>query len=287
MIVLAVLVLVVATQSPAAPASPAPSPVAIAGRVSGRDPTAPGTDPAPDRGRNPAVVKQAPAFAAAAGRTDLQAAAAKRLPVPGVGDMGYFVEIQWKDKDGAAHTGLAVVAHTEVQDVPWMVKADRWGLVQVLEDKTIEGVVGELKRARLAANEAVAVGDIRTIYTAENLFMAVTNGAYGLLRCLHVPADCIVDIPGETLLEKVLTTATEKNGYRRKFHPGAPGAQRKGQGHAVPLREVLRLHRRPHRPRGDGHAGVLRGQHGADLRQRGRHRAAGRRRIVRDTLARS
>ena len=144
--------------------------------------------------------------------------------------MGYFVEIQWKDKDGAAHTGLAVVAHTEVKDVPWMVKADRWGLVQVLEDKTVEGVVGELKRARLAANEAVAVGDIRTIYTAENLFMAVTNGAYGDLRCLNIPADCIVDIPGEQLLEKSLTTATEKNGYRRKFHAGArvPSAKAKG-----------------------------------------------------------
>ena len=120
--------------------------------------------------------------------------------------------------------------------------------------------MGELKRARLAANEAVAVGDIRTIYTAENLFMAVTNGAYGHLRCLNIPADCIADIPDEKLLEKTLTTATEKNGYRRKFHPGARVPSAKAKGTPSPFVKTLRLHRRPHRSRGDGHAGVLRRQ---------------------------
>ena len=218
MTVLAALALVVATQSPAAPASPAAvtqAPAAVA------PPTAEGVV---------AVVKASPAFAAETGRTGLQAAAAKRVPVPGVGDLGYFVEIQWTDKEGAAHTGLAVVAHTTVQDVPWMVKAEPWGLVQVLEDKTVDGVVGELKRARMAANEAVAVGDIRTVYSAEMLFMAVADGAYGDLRCLNIPADCVAGIPGEKLLEKAFTSATEKSGYRRKFHPGArvPSAKAKG-----------------------------------------------------------
>ena len=220
--ILAVLALIAATQSP----MPAPLPAAAPSPAATPIPM-----PPPTSEEVLAVVKQAPLFAADSGRTDLKADAARRLPVPGVGDMGYFVEIGWTDKDGGAHTGVAVVAHEEVQDVPWMVKWRPWGLVQVLEDKTVEGVVGELKRARLAANEAVAVGDIRTIYTAENLFMAVTNGAYGLLRCLNVPADCIEGIPGEKLLEKSLTTATEKNGYRRKFHAGArvPHAKAKGK----------------------------------------------------------
>jgi hypothetical protein len=111
-----------------------------------------------------------------------------------------------------------------------MIKAEPWGLVQVIEDKTVDGVVGDLKRARMAANEAVAVGDIRTIYSAEMLFMAVADGAYGDLRCLHIPADCVAGIPGEQLLEKPLTTATEKSGYRRKFHAGprVPSAKAKG-----------------------------------------------------------
>jgi len=230
MTVLAVLALVLQMQSPApsasaSPPAPKPSPAAAPAPAATPAPLAP-----PTAENIVAVVKQAPAFAADTGRTGLQAMAEKRLPVPNVGDMGYFVEIQWKDKDGAVHTGLAVVAHNEVKDVPWMVKAGQWGLVQVLEDKTLEGVAGDLKRARLAANEAVAIGDIRMIYSGEMLFMAVADGAYGDLRCLNIPADCVVDIPGEKLLEKALTSATEKSGYRRKFYAGArvPSAKAKG-----------------------------------------------------------
>jgi hypothetical protein len=236
MTVLAALALVVITQSPAAPASPAPTPSPLATPSPAAAPSPavalpPPPMPPPTSEEVLAVVKQAPAFAADSRRTGLQADAAKRIPVPGVGDMGYFVEIQWTDKDGAAHTGLAVVAHDTVLDVPWMVKSTPWGLVQVLEDKTLDVAVRDLQRARLAANEAVAVGDIQMIYSAESLFMAVTEGSYGLLRCLNIPADCIAGIPGEKLLEKTLTTATERNGYRRKFHPGArvPSAKAKGR----------------------------------------------------------
>jgi hypothetical protein len=180
------------------------------------------------------VVSKTKEFGAESGRTGLTANPARRLAVPGVNDMGYFVEIQWKDKQGAAHTGVAVVAHQEVKDVPWMVKAEPWGLVKVLEDKTVEGITGDLKRARLAANEAVAVGDIRTLVSAEMIFMGVTNGAYGDLRCLHIPAECIKDIPDEKLLEKAVM-APEKNGYRRKFHPGSRVESPKAKGTPSPF----------------------------------------------------
>ena len=101
MTVLAALALVLATQSaaPAATPSPAPPPAAPV--------TAPAAVTPPTAEGVVAVVRQAPAFAADSGRADLQAFPAKRLPVPGVGDMGYFVEIQWKEKDGATQTGLA------------------------------------------------------------------------------------------------------------------------------------------------------------------------------------
>ena len=233
MTVSAVLALVFFLQSP----SPSPSPAATA---------TPGVAPSPAATAAPAavapptaesvvaVVQRTPEFGADSGRTGLQADPAKRVPVPGVGDMGYFVEIQWTDKQGAAHTGLAVVAHQTVQDVPWMVKGETWGLVKVLEDKTVEGVTGDLKRARMAANEAVAVGDIRTVYSAEMLFMAVADGAYGDLRCLNVPAACIKDIPPEKLLEKA-TLAPEKNGYRRTFHPGARVPSPKAKGTPSPF----------------------------------------------------
>ncbi|MFS8067398.1 MAG: hypothetical protein ACMG6S_13640 [Byssovorax sp.] len=181
------------------------------------------------------VVQKTKEFAADSGRTALTADPTRRLPVPGVGDLGYFVEIHWTDKQGAAHTGLAVVAHDTVQGVPWMVKGEGWGLVKVLEDKTVEGVAGDLAKARMAANEASAVGDIRTIYSAEMLFMAVADGSYGDLRCLNIPADCIADIPGEKLLERSLTTATEKSGYRRKFHGGTRVTSAKAKGNPSPF----------------------------------------------------
>ena len=217
MILFAALVLIAITQSPSPAASPSPSTA-----------PSPAAVPSPPTAEAVvAVVQQTPAFAADSGRTGLQATAAKPL---GVGDRGYFVEIQWTDKDGAAHTGLAVVAPATVQGIARLMPADPWELVQVLEDKTLEGVAGELKRARLAASEAVAIGDLRTIISAELLFAGVADGAYGELRCLNVPADCVVGVPGETLLEKTLTSATEKNGYRRTFHPGAriPSARAKG-----------------------------------------------------------
>jgi hypothetical protein len=181
-----------------------------------------------------AVVQKTKDFGADSGRTALTADPAKRLAVPGVNDMGYFVEIQWKDKAGAAHTGLAVIAHETVQDVPWIVKSQPWGLVKVLEDKTVEGVASDLTRARMAANEAVAVGDTKMIYSAEMLFMAVADGSYGDLRCLNIPADCIADIPGEKLLEKSML-AGERNGYRRKFHHGARVASPKAKGAPSPF----------------------------------------------------
>ena len=214
MTVLAALALVVAVQSPA----PAPSPVL--------PPTADAIV---------ALVKQAPAFAAETGRTAVAATPEKRLAVPGVGDLGLFVEVQWKDRDGTARQGLAVVAHHTVQDVPWMVRAEPWGLVQVVEGQTIEGARIDLNRPRMIDNESAAVNDIRTIYSAQMLFMAVADGAYGDLRCLNVPADCITEIPGEKLLEKDLTVAAEKNGYRRKFHGGARVKSAKAKGSPSPF----------------------------------------------------
>jgi len=217
--------------------SPAPSPAAVPSAVPSAAPTAAPTPPplpplvAADI---VALVQKTKEFGADSGRTALAADPAKRLGVPGVNDMGYFVEIQWKDKEGAAHTGVAVVAHQDVKDVPWMVKAEPWGLVKVLEDKTIEGIAGDLKRARLAANEAVAVNDTKMIYTAEMLFMAAAGGSYGDLRCLNIPADCIADIPGEKLLEKSMLVG-EKSGYRRKFHHGARVAAPNAKGSPSPF----------------------------------------------------
>ena len=143
-------------------------------------------------------------------------------PVPGVGDMGYFVEIQLDGQGRRGRTrGGGRRARGRSSSALDRQAGGAWGLVQVLEDKTGRGRGGRAEAGALAANEAMAVGDIAHALTAERLFMGLTNGVYGDLRCLNIPADCIEDIPEEQLLDKDLPSATEKNGYRRKFHGGA------------------------------------------------------------------
>ena len=67
------------------------------------------------------------------------------------------------------------------------------------------------------------------------IYVCVADGAYGDLRCLHIPAECVLGIPADTLLEKALTSATEKNGYRRKFHHGPRVANAKAKGSPSPF----------------------------------------------------
>ena len=234
MIPLAVLALILqgqpaAAPSPAAPSpkvsspkapSPAASPAAVASPMVVRPSVEPPTPPpAPETVF--ALVRKTTAFSADSGRGNLRATPTAPAQIPGIDDKGYFVEIQWTDKAGATQSGIAVLAHATVLEVPWVVKPEggEWGLVQVMEGKTIPAVVDELKRTRIAANEAMAVTDLRTLMTAETLFMSLTMGAYGEYRCLHRPADCIKDIPEEPMLDKSYL-AIERNGYRRKFHAG-------------------------------------------------------------------
>jgi hypothetical protein len=168
------------------------------------------------------LVRKTTAFAPESGRAALRATPAAPAFIPGIDDKGYFVEIQWTEKDGSARTGVAVLAHKVVRDVPWTIKPEGdWGLVQVMEGKTIPAVVDEIRRTRIAANEAMAVNDLRTLITGEMLFMSLAEGAYGEFRCLNRPSDCIAGIPEEQMLDKAYL-ATERNGYRRKFHGGEP-----------------------------------------------------------------
>jgi hypothetical protein len=204
--------------SPSAAASAAPSP-APAAPVVVRPSVEPVTPPpVPDVVLG--LVRKTTAFAPESGRAALRARPTAPAFIPGIDDKGYFVEIEWTEKDGTAKHGVAVLAHKVVQEVPWTVKPEGdWGLVQVMEGKTIPGVVDEIKRTRIAANEAMAVNDLRTLITGEMLFMSLAEGAYGEFKCLNRPSDCIVGIPEEQMLDKSYL-ATDRNGYRRRFHGG-------------------------------------------------------------------
>ena len=223
MIPLLLAALIIAPPSPAPSPAAAPSPVVVRPSV---EPVTP--PPAPEVVFG--LVTQTAAFSADSGRSALRATPTVPAQVPGVDDKGYFVEFQWTDKAGAAQTGVAVMAHRTVRGVPWLVQGEgEWGLVQVMEGKTVPGVVDELKRTRLAANEAMAVNDLRTLITGEMLFMSLADGAYGRLECLHRPSDCILGIPEEQMLEHAYLAA-DRNGYRRKFHAGQAVTNAKAKG---------------------------------------------------------
>jgi hypothetical protein len=236
--VFALVIVQAASPSPAPTAAPSPSPSTASPAAASPAPASPAPvpvtpPPAPEVLYE--LLKKAPAFTADPTRTGLRATATTPMRVPGVDDKGYFIEFQWTDKAQAAHTGVAVVAHKSVAEVPWMGKGEGdWGLVQVFEDKPMGILMDELKRTRIAANEAVAVADIRNFMTGQTLFMSLADGAYGEFRCMRRPSDCIVGVPEEQMMEPGMLVA-ERRGYRRKFHPGARVTGPKAKGSPSPF----------------------------------------------------
>lgn len=80
--------------------------------------------------------------------------------------------------------------------------------------------IPSLLRARVAANEAAALGDIRTVISAEAAYQSASGGYYGPLDCLGAPSQCLPSYSGPTFLDRTLAAGGMKSGYRRTFHPG-------------------------------------------------------------------
>jgi type II secretory pathway pseudopilin PulG len=83
--------------------------------------------------------------------------------------------------------------------------------------------IPSLLRARMSANEASVIGDLRSIISAQAAYSASNGGFYDQLECLARPQDCIPGYPAEgpTFLQEVPLPV--KNGYQREFRPGTPG----------------------------------------------------------------
>jgi type II secretory pathway pseudopilin PulG len=84
--------------------------------------------------------------------------------------------------------------------------------------------IPSLLRARVSANESAAIGDIRTIVSAQAAYQSASGGYYGTPECLANPAPCIPNYQGPTFLDAQLASLQPKSGYQRSFHPG-PAAQ--------------------------------------------------------------
>lgn len=83
--------------------------------------------------------------------------------------------------------------------------------------------VPALLRARIAANESAAIGDIRTVVSSSASYYVANGGFYDRnLGCLTDPVACIPSYPanGPTFLDSQLSALMPKGGYSRSYAGG-------------------------------------------------------------------
>jgi prepilin-type N-terminal cleavage/methylation domain-containing protein len=104
-------------------------------------------------------------------------------------------------------------------------------LIELLIVVAIIGIIAaiavpSLLRARVSANESAAVGDLRTVVSAEAAYHAANGGFYGPLACLAGPdqPNCIPNYPvgAPRFLDSQLASLNPKGGYSRAFVGGPP-----------------------------------------------------------------
>jgi prepilin-type N-terminal cleavage/methylation domain-containing protein len=97
-------------------------------------------------------------------------------------------------------------------------------LIELLIVVAIIGIIAaiaipSLLRARVSANESAAIGDIRTVISAEAAYHASAGAVYGQITCLSNPAACIANYPSAspTFLDQNTASLMTKAGYGRSF----------------------------------------------------------------------
>jgi hypothetical protein len=78
----------------------------------------------------------------------------------------------------------------------------------------------KLEALARAENESRAIGDVRTVISAEIGYQSANMGYYDTPACLGAPAKCMAGYTGPSFLDPELASLSPKNGYRRVFHPG-------------------------------------------------------------------
>ena len=101
-------------------------------------------------------------------------------------------------------------------------------LIELLIVVAIIGIIAaiaipSLLRARVSANEAAAIGDTRTVISAEAAYQSANSGFYGQLTCMATPSGCIPSYAGPTFLDSSLAgnAANTKQGYARSWFAAA------------------------------------------------------------------
>jgi type IV pilus assembly protein PilA len=144
------------------------------------------------------------------------------LPCVNFGLLIYLVAAQGQGgaaagaASGKAMPALIIAAVVAVAIVPII------GIVAAI-------AIPSLLRARVAANEAGTIGDIRTVISAQAAYQSANGGYYGTITCLATPSGCIAGYNGPAFLDASLAQPQlTKNGYDRRWFEtparGRPGS---------------------------------------------------------------
>jgi len=140
---------------------------------------------------------------------------------------GWLVEVEWRE-GGSLRTAVAPIVRQRDAKGPVLFNQDGWALVAFVPDMTIGKAMQQLTSARATANEAAALGDVRSMISAQFAYTHVNDGTSGDLPCLLEPANCLAGYDGPDFLWEGFVGSGEKAGYLRTFHKGAAAGGAKG-----------------------------------------------------------
>jgi type II secretory pathway pseudopilin PulG len=148
------------------------------------------------------------------------------------------VRILFSGKTGelTPEEATAVSGALQSSGVIWVIG----GLVILMVVVAMIGIIAaiaipSLLRARVSANEAAAIGNLRSLVSAEAAVASANGGRYTTPECLHQPEACIPDWPAGTRpLSGEIVFDAPARGYVLRFHPG-PAAVAEGQADAAPF----------------------------------------------------